>query len=107
MPQPNPEAVDKIMDSGDEHIELLYAVASDYADALMLNDECGEAAMDLFCKLIDAGFYEIETHDDGDHVRMTIRTWSPSEKRYKFFHDFALTELCIADSFQAYFTGVN
>jgi hypothetical protein len=107
LPAPNPDAVDNIIDSGDEYIEMLYHIASDYADDIMVNDELGEAAMDLFCKLIDAGFYHIETMDEGDQARMVIRVWSPSEQRYKFMNDFNMVELCIADSFQRYFTGVN
>lgn len=107
LPDPKPNAVDHIIDAGDEYIEMLYYIATDYADDIMVNDEIGDAAMDLFFKLIDAGFYEIEAHDEGDQTRMTVRVWSPIEQRYKFMNDFAMIEFCIADAFQNYFTGVN
>lgn len=107
LPHHNEGAVDRLISQGDDYALVLAAIAEDYAEDITQTPGDEAAALDLFCKLIDAGFFEVSIEDEGDHARIAIRSWSPVEKKYKFSHEFSLTEMCVADGMQQYFTAVN
>jgi hypothetical protein len=93
---------------GGKYLDALFRVAVDYADAYAYR--YGPEAMlavDMFLRLVEAGFFKLDFSLDDDQVRVEIRAWSPMERQYKLPQDFTPEEMGVAEGLQEYFTSTN
>jgi hypothetical protein len=89
-------------------LEAIYNMAYEYSEIMGSGSEQEtELALDMFLRMVEAGFFKIICAKNSGVITLEVRAWSPIERTYKLPQDFTPEEMGIAEGLQEYFMSSN